>query len=126
MPDETYNDRALSDPSDDALPKPQIEIIVDGTSVFKPGMKTYFVDDYGEEESLNAKVVGTYCSCDTVITTHLICTCQHVPVCSCESHRTCACVGNAFGTTPNIGGGTICTCQAVSCGSPCACIPVYY
>ena len=34
MPDNTaYDDRSLGEPSDDALPKPQIEIIVDGNSV---------------------------------------------------------------------------------------------
>ena len=50
MADESgYNDRGLDTPNDAALPKPQIEIIVDGNSVFKPGMKTYFVDSYDED-----------------------------------------------------------------------------
>ena len=120
----SYDDRALSEPTKGALPKPQIEIIVDGKSVFKPGMKTYFVDDYEtEEEKIETVVVGTYCSCDTVISSHLVCTCERVNVCTCQSHKiTCPCQSN------RIGGGThtICTCQSVSCGSPCACIPVYY
>ena len=51
MADETgvFNDRVLGEGSDSSLPKPQIEIIVDGNSVFKPGMKSYFVDSYNED-----------------------------------------------------------------------------
>ena len=48
MANKGYDDRALAQGSDEALPKPQIEIIVDGNSVFKPSMKTYFVDDYNK------------------------------------------------------------------------------
>ena len=45
MADKKYDDRVLASEDETALPKPQIQIIVDGKSVFKPGMKTYFVDD---------------------------------------------------------------------------------
>ena len=64
MADESgFNDRALSEPSEGALPKPQIEIIVDGNSVFKPGMKTYFVDDYDEDSGrYGATVMGALVS----------------------------------------------------------------
>ena len=122
MPDSTFNDRALNEASDDALPKPQIEIIVDGNSVFKPGMRTYFVGDYDAEGTeYNGQVVGTYCSCDTVAVTHVVCTCEHVctceSVCSCLSYTTCSCVGN----TGTSGGGG----RYVSCGAPCACVPVH-
>ena len=41
MADKKYDDRALTEPNDKALPKPQIEIIVDGKSIFKPGMKLW-------------------------------------------------------------------------------------
>ena len=120
MPDSTFNDRALNEASDDALPKPQIEIIVDGNSVFKPGMRTYFVGDYDAEGTeYNGQVVGTYCSCDTVTVTHTVCTCLSVctceSVCSCDNYSRCSCVGN----TSTGGGGW------VSCGSPCACVPVH-
>lgn len=129
MADEKFDDRALSEASDVALPKPQIQIIVDGKNIFKPGMKTYFVESDTESSGagtgtgtgVDAKVEGTYCSCDTVVSTHLICTCESVSTCSCVGHTVvspCACVMNTSG-------GTVCTCQAVSCGSPCACVPVY-
>ncbi len=125
MADKRYDDRALSEASDKALPKPQIQIIVDGKSIFKPGMKTYFVEDgaASSDEAPDGKIVGTSCSCDTVVSTHLICTCESVSTCSCVGHTTTVvCPAHGIGT----GGGTICSCQSVSCGSPCACIPVYY
>ena len=125
MADKRYDDRALSEASDKALPKPQIQIIVDGKSIFKPGMKTYFVEDgaASSDEAPGGKIVGTSCSCDTVVSTHLICTCESVSTCSCVGHTTTVvCPAHGIGT----GGGTICSCQSVSCGSPCACIPVYY
>lgn len=124
MADERYDDRALSEANDGALPKPQIQIIVDGKSIFKPGMKTYFVEDGDETGSgdIEGKVVSTSCRCDTVVSTHLNCTCESVSACSCVSHTvSVGCPAQGGGT-----GGTVCTCQAVSCGSPCACIPVYY
>ncbi|MBQ3267663.1 MAG: hypothetical protein IJI16_05210 [Atopobiaceae bacterium] len=121
MADETYNDRALTEADDATLPKPQIEIIVDGESVFKPGMKTYFIDGYSEETGqFSSSVMGAYCSCDTVSASYMVCTCEHVctceSVCSCVGYSTCACVGNV---TSGGGGGW------VSCGSPCACVPVH-
>ena len=139
MADESgFNDRALSEPSEGALPKPQIEIIVDGNSVFKPGMKTYFVDDNADSSGSagTGKIVGTYCSCDTVLTTYTVCTCEHVctcnSVCSCEAHTVCSC--DNVCTCENVcscDGYQSCSCvgntggQWVSCGSPCACVPVH-
>lgn len=140
MAEETsaFNDRALTEGSDTSLPKPQIEIIVDGNSVFKPGMKTFFVDDYDEKkEEYTTHVMGEYCSCDTVTTTYTVCTCEHVctcnSVCSCESHTECSCDSvctcesvcscdgyQSCSCVGNTGGG-----QWVSCGSPCACVPVH-
>ena len=97
MADKKYDDRVLASEDETALPKPQIQIIVDGKSVFKPG------------------------SCDTVVSTHLVCTCESVSTCSCVGHNAgaCSCVAYRPG-----GGGGGCSCQSVSCGSPCACIPV--
>ena len=123
MADKKYDDRVLASEDETALPKPQIQIIVDGKSVFKPGMKTYFVDDNADSSGSagTGKIVGTYCSCDTVVSTHLVCTCESVSTCSCVGHNagTCSCVAYKPG-----GGGGGCSCQSVSCGSPCACIPV--
>ena len=140
MADETsaFNDRALTEGSDSTLHKPQIEIIVDGNSIFKPGMKTYFVDAYDEkEQEYTTHVMGEYCSCDTVLTTHTVCTCEHVctcnSVCTCEAHTVCSCDSvcscenvcscdgyQSCSCVGNTGGG-----QWVSCGSPCACVPVH-
>ena len=134
-----YDDRALTEGSDDVLPKPQIEIIVDGNSVFKPSMKSYFVDEYDEDDGhYTAQVMGEYCSCDTVLTTYAVCTCEHVctcdtvatpatpteTTCSCDSVCTCEAVCSCDGYQS-------CSCQShnsggyVSCGSPCACVPVH-
>ena len=152
----SYNDRALTEESKDALPKPQIEIIVDGNSVFKPSMKTYFVDEYDEDEGkFTGVVMGEYCSCDTVLSTHVVCTCDTVctceavetkptqTVCSCDPVCTCESVGTPTQTVCTCD--PVCTCQdvcscdgycscesyssggggTVSCGSPCACVPVH-
>ena len=147
MLDETtgYDDRSADTPDDAALPKPQIEIIVDGNSVFKPSMKTYFVDEYdadaGEFSGHVTGVMGEYCSCDTVAVPircaparacavrerlHLrerlqlrgrarVTTSAPASVCSCDGYSSCSCVGY----TSSSGGGW------VSCGSPCACVPVH-
>lgn len=141
MADQTtgYNDRALTEGTDDALPKPQIEIIVDGNSIFKPGMKTFFVDSYDEEDKQYVtKVMGEYCTCDTVTTTYTICTCEHVctcnAVCTCEAHTECSC--DSVCSCENVcscDGYQSCSCEShsdgggqwVSCGSPCACVPVH-
>ena len=150
-----YNDRALSEPADDALPKPQIEIIVDGNSVFKPSMKTYFVDEYDEDaERYETQVMGTYCSCDMVTSTRTVCAC--LSVCTCDAvakpaptNTVCTCDAVATPTVPRetvCSCDRVCTCETVcscdgyqscscvghtsgggmvSCGSPCACVPVH-
>jgi hypothetical protein len=132
--DSGYNDRT-PEPPEDALPKPHIEIIVDGNKVYKPGMKTYFVEDSGEDASISSSLASgavyteQVCSCDTVVVhsyaplrdsgeiNGVACTCNSQ--CSCEAFCTCnsdcSCVSYSSGG----GGGT------VSCGSPCACVPVH-
>lgn len=140
MADETsgFNDRALTEGTDTAVPKPQIEIIVDGNSVFKPGMKTFFVEDYDTtNKEYTTHVMGEYCSCDTVLTTYTVCTCEHVctcnSVCTCEAHTECSC--DSVCTCESVcscDGYQSCSCESntggggwVSCGSPCACVPVH-
>jgi len=76
------NDRIFSSGADEKLPKPEVSIIRDGESVFKPGMKTYFVgsrdgSDTDEGSYVNNEVHGTgshvvggmICTCDTVSVT---------------------------------------------------------
>ncbi|MCL2654513.1 MAG: hypothetical protein FWD65_02275 [Coriobacteriia bacterium] len=164
-------------PSDAAVPKPHIKIIVDGKSVFMPGMKTYLAGDEPGEGSLlteskpgdssgkkdSKKIIGgQYCSCDTVFvgsreqipapdasstgsgtessgsgstgggqtctcdtvnTCSSNCGCVNYTTCSCVGHSTCSCVGHSTCSCvshTNSGGG-----GSVSCGSPCACVPVH-
>ena len=125
-----FDDRELAGAEKDetSLPKPQIEIIVDGNTVFKPGMKTFFVNEEGdlpenvETGEAAASIMGTYCTCDTVTVPYRVCTCQDV--CSCDGyHKT---TGTAIPGVPTAPQTTqICSCQSVSCGAPCACVPVH-
>ncbi len=152
--DDTYNDRSLSEGASDALPKPQLQIIVDGNSVFKPSMKTYFVDEYDKKKhEYTSQVMGTYCSCDMVVSKHTVCSC--LAVCTCDAdtkptQKVCTCDAVATPTKPTetvCSCDSVCTCESVcscdgyqsctceghssggggyvSCGSPCACVPVH-
>jgi hypothetical protein len=125
-----FNDREPQKEDDTLLPKPQIEIIVDGNGIYKPGMKTFFieageVDEDGEAviSSQSTEVIsGEFCTCDVVYTTvpssSTECTCD--PFCTCENN--CSCVSY---TAPSSNSSSSCSCQSVSCGSPCACVPVH-
>lgn len=106
------NDRIDDKAANAKLPKPEVKIIVDGQTVYKPGMKTYFVGDDGPQGELGIRgsegnvVGGTVCSCNAV------CTCE--AVCSCESYSaSCSCESYYSG-----GGG--CSCNQV-----CTCVPVH-
>ena len=57
------------------------------------------------EADTETETTETVCTCDSV------CTCESV--CSCDGYQSCSCVSNT-------GGG-----RYVSCGSPCACVPVH-
>lgn len=126
-----FNDRPESEKVvASSLPKPEISIVVDGNRVFKPGMKTVFIDDNQEvtvqgslpERSTGVGVVtGSYCSCNTVqvCTCNTVCTCQSVysysgVVCTCDS--VCSCLSH-------------CSCNNYSApssgGSYCSCVPVH-
>lgn len=127
MPDNAgYNDRVSATPNDDALPKPQIEIIVDGESYFKPGMRTYFVDTpegSSVSDEWETRIMGEYCVCDTVLSTKGSCECDSY--CTCDSYSVCASDCSCVGYSSSSSSGTSCSCQSVSCGSPCACVPVH-
>ncbi len=117
------DDRIKSEDAEKKLPKPEIYIVRNGDAVFKPGMKTWFVETRegpqpdgagaGSVSGRTGKVVtGTVCVCNKV------CTCE--AVCACVGH--CAC-------------NNVCTCQSVcSCLSVgrctcnprhCTCVPVH-
>ena len=134
------------------LPIPEVSIIVDGNRIFKPGMKTVFVEDDQEVAIRSAPpddvsvVGGEYCTCNTVTvcTCNAVCTCQAVctceSVCSCVGHcscnqvctceSVCSCVGhcscNQVCSCENV-----CSCnnyasgRGVPCTGPCACVPVH-
>lgn len=98
------------------LPKPEVEIIVDGDSVLKPGMKTYFVrlDDSGEtkkEVHAGKTVFGSVCTCDMVCTCENVCSCVSYVSCSCQSYQTCSCNSQGY--------------YSCSCNKVCSCVPVH-
>jgi len=150
MSEEIKNDRILTEEDEAVLPKPQVKIIVDGNSIYKPGMKTVFAENLTRIRGISATCPTdseALCTCDTVIqgnsypTIGVICTCEAHVDCSCDSHCTCQNVGscpyntvggntsgNTGGNTGGTGGttgGSVCTCQSVSCNGPCACVPVH-
>ncbi len=157
MPDnnassDSYNDRTVDNSgssndgsnvsdggSNTALPKPQIEIIVDGNSIYKPGMKTFFVEGAGNEAVISSEgvVTGEFCTCDVVYTTQpgstTFCTCDEVctceSVCSCDGYSSCSCESVCGCDNDSCSclshSSSTCSCQSVSCGSPCACVPVH-
>ncbi|MCL2332097.1 MAG: hypothetical protein FWC54_01225 [Actinomycetia bacterium] len=132
-----------------AVPKPHVKIIVDGKSIYLPGMKTYFVGDSLSFGSVTSgtegknelhTVGGTYCSCDTVrVGERLVAPAgtgeketrtgpgtdagsgATATTCSCDTVDTCRGNCGCVSYTSNSGGGG----GSVSCGSPCACVPVH-
>ena len=77
MPD----DRLTSADAEKKLPKPEVYIVRNGEAVFKPGMKTWFVETKESKETDGSGVVhgqtgvvvgGTVCTCNKV--------CSCVPV----------------------------------------------
>ena len=111
------------------LPKPEVEIIVAGEKVLKPGMKTFFVrldEESGVENKVKTEVVtgktvfGTVCTCDMVCTCENVCpcvgyvdcSCQSDVPCSCESYLVCGCESHK-----------VCTCNPQNYSS-CSCVPV--
>ncbi len=146
MPD----DRLSSADAEKKLPQPEVYIMRDGEAVFKPGMKTWFVETKNEDSSRSSGVVhgqtgyvvgGTVCTCNTVCTCesvsssecscNSVCTCESVcscvgecscnSVCTCES--VCSCVGDCSCNS-------VCTCQSTgggycSCNKVCSCVPVH-
>lgn len=125
------NDRIKKSNPDAKVPKPEVEIIVDGKSLYKPGMKTYFADDIdGNANVGNAVFAGTYCSCDMVCTCQNVCSCvghcscNSVTTCTCNKVQTCSCVSKP---TCSCVSKTSCSCVSKTSygGSYCSCVPVH-
>ena len=134
-----YNDRVVAEATDASaagsastkMPKPEISIMVDGNKIFKPGMKSVFIED---DESViigdarEGTVRGSYCSCNavSVCTCNAVCTCESVctceAVCSCVGHCSCDQVCSCDG---HCSCNQVCTCQSKSSGSYCSCVPVH-
>ncbi|NLI21309.1 MAG: hypothetical protein GX418_07180 [Clostridiales bacterium] len=95
------NDRIQSGEGSAKLPKPEVKIIVDGQEIVKPGMRTFFAKD---NEGEGAIYSGDKTVADVV--TYTVCTCNTVPVCSCDSYvkPRCSC---------NSQGGSVCSCVPV-------------
>lgn len=131
-PSDPFNDRDDDGPSDGVLPKPHIEIILDGNSIYKPGMKTFFVQEGDDKTALvssDGVVGGEFCTCDVVYTSTSSCACNShcscEDVCNCDSYIACSCDRQSSTCSCVSYTSTVCSCQSVSCGSPCACVPVH-
>lgn len=100
------SDRINPDDIQRKLPKPEIKILVDGQSVFKPGMRTYLVESLdnaghiqgGDPESERKGGVVTY----------TVCSCNTVAVCSCNKYTKSSCSCNNKST-----GSSRCSCNKV-------------
>ena len=117
------DDRIKKSSPGDKLPKPEIRIIKDGDSFFKPSMKTFFVDEVSPEGKTNQVTFGgTYCSCNSV------CTCNPVVTCTCVGYVSAPVAAPAPSTNrPS----NPCSCVSYrssgggcSCNKVCTCVPV--
>ena len=135
MPD----DRLSSNEADKKLPQPEVYIVRNGDAVFKPGMKTWFVetrrggnsdssgvmrDGSGSVIRANVCTCNPFCTCEATCSCNPQCSCQ--PVCSCDSVCSCnpvcscqvTCSCQLTCSCQTTGGGYICTCNLV-----CVCNP---
>ena len=118
------------------LPKPEVEIIVAGEKVLKPGMKTFFVrldEESGVDNKVKTEVVtgktvfGTVCTCDMVCTCEAVCSCVGYVACSCQSYVACSCESHSICTCNSQ---SYCSCNSqsssyCSCNKVCSCVPVH-
>lgn len=113
------NDRVKEEAANFKIPKPEVEIIVNGESVYKPGMKSYFVERDGVAALNDAtKVKGS----DGTVVGGTICTCNLVIVDEATGERsTCSSHGISSGKKSSGGGGGGGGC---SCNKVCTCVPV--
>ncbi len=140
MPD----DRLSSNEADKKLPQPEVYIVRNGEAVFKPGMKTWFVDTRKGgakvpsgvmRDGNGAEMRGMVCACNPFCTCEATCSCNPQcacqPVCSCDPVCTCnpvcacqtTCTCQVTCTCQTTGGG-YCTCNKVcTCNTVCTCNP---
>ena len=129
------DDRIKSQDADKKLPKPEVYIVKDGDSVFKPGMKTYFVDSKDDSSSSSESSGSIHTGkqktiTETVCVCNKVCTCN--PQCSCENDCSCdsVCSCNSVCTCEsNCSCNSVCTCESnYSSGGSytyCSCVPVH-
>lgn len=129
------DDRIKSQDADKKLPKPEVYIVKDGNSVFKPGMKTYFVDtkDDSDSGSYSSESSGSIYTGKQTVITETVCVCDKVctcnPQCSCENDCSCDSVCTC---QSNCSCDSVCSCQSnyssyssCSCNQVCSCVPVH-
>ncbi len=98
MPD----DRISSADAESKLPQPEVHIVRNGEAVFKPGMKTWFVEAREDGSSETAGVVHGQSG---VVVGGTVCTCNLICTCNTQRH-TCTCQSTG-------GGRQVCTCIPV-------------
>jgi hypothetical protein len=110
------NKNAGQGTDDMVLPKPIVEIVVDGNTITKPGMKTVILDAESPQRE-GSPVLETYgmasvpvCTCDKV------CTCESV--CGTNKPSSSGSSGSRPSGTTTVPGG--CTCNKV-----CTCNLIY-
>ena len=127
------DDRIKSQDADKKLPKPEVYIVKDGDSVFKPGMKTYFVDTKDDSDDSFSESSGSIYTGKQTVITETVCVCDKVctcnPQCSCESDCSCDSVCTC---QSNCSCDSVCSCQSnyssyssCSCNQVCSCVPVH-
>lgn len=111
------DDKGTGQGTDDmVLPKPIVEIVVDGQTIAKPGMKTVMLDAESPERE-GSPMLETYgmtstpvCTCDKV------CTCESV----CGTNKSSSVGGG--GSRPN---GTVTVPGGCTCNKVCTCNLIY-
>ncbi len=110
MPD----DRLSSKEAEKKLPQPKVYIVRNGEAVFKPGMKTWFVES---RKGGNTESSGVMRDGDGAVMRGMVCTCN--PFCTCEA--TCSC-NPQCACQPVCSCDPVCTCDPVcSCQTTCTC-----
>lgn len=104
-------------PVDLVLPRPRVEIVVNGNTIQKPGMKSYFMDEVGSATVSTKQVLGS----EGYVVGGTICTCNKVLIDN-ETGETSTCASyNKSSSSGRKGGSSGGGC---SCNKICTCVPV--
>ena len=132
------DDRIKSEDAELKLPKPEVSIVRNGETVYKPGMKTWFVDTADEEAKEIGAVFGEVNGSRQVVTGGTVCTCN--TVCTLDGVEIlpapCALDGVTIPSVPSVPSvPSSCSCNTVntcpshgsycSCNQVCSCVPVH-